>query len=207
MNDIIVKNWDNDEVEKFQLNMNIFGLELRKDILHKVVQWQLSKARLGCHKTKQRNEVAGSTRKIYRQKGTGQARHGSIKAPIFVGGGTVFGPVVRSHEYNLNKKVRQLGLKIALSYKYANNSIIVIDSLKLDSYKTAKFKEKINKLGLESALLIDSELDQNLICAAANIPNVDVLPVIGLNVYDILNHKILIISKDALSGIDTRLVC
>ena len=104
MIDAVLKNWENEEVDKFTLNPKTFGLDIRKDILHRVVHWQLSKARSGCHKTKQRNEVSGSTRKIYKQKGTGQARHGSIKAPIFVGGGTTFGPINHSHEYQLNKK-------------------------------------------------------------------------------------------------------
>lgn len=207
MAEIIIRNWKDDEVGKLQLNSDIFGVSIREDILHRVVQWQLSKARLGCHKVKQRNEVNGSTRKIYRQKGTGQARHGSIKAPIFVGGGTVFGPVVRSHEYSLNKKVRKMGLKIALSAKASTNCILVIDSLKLESHKTCDFKKAINAFNNKSILIVDSIIDKNLNHASANIVGIDTLPVNGLNVYDILKHELLIISESALSDIEKRLAC
>ncbi len=202
-----VKNWENKEVGKVSLNEEIFGQEERRDILDRVVQWQLSKARSGCHKAKQRNEVSGSTRKIYRQKGTGQARHGSVKAPIFIGGGIVFGPVVRSHGYKLNKKIRALGLKVALSTKLNKNSLIVLDNLKVESYKTQQLQKKLNTLGLKSALLVDTELDQNLVNSSANIINIDVLPVAGLNVYDILRRDVLVVSKDALSAIEKRLEC
>jgi large subunit ribosomal protein L4 len=207
MVEAVIKNWEDKEVGKLKLSEEVFAQEVREDILHRVVAWQLSKARSGCHKAKQRNEVSGSTRKIYRQKGTGQARHGSIKAPIFIGGGITFGPVVRSHGYSLNKKVRSLGLKVALSLKCQEKSIIVLDSIKLDSYKTANLQKKLDKLGITSGLIVDSELDQNLVSSSANIPNVDVLPLIGLNVYDILRHQTLVISKDAIDAIEKRLTC
>lgn len=207
MVEAVIKNWENKEVGKLKLSEEVFGQEAREDIMHRVVQWQLSKRRLGCHKTKERNEVSGSTRKIYRQKGTGQARHGSIKAPIFIGGGITFGPVVRSHEYSLNKKVRTLGLKVALSLKCRENSIIVLDTLKLDSYKTASLNEKLGSLSVSSVLIVDVELDQNLVNSSANIPNVDVIPLVGLNVYDILRHRNLVISKEAIDAIEKRLAC
>ncbi len=207
MVEAVIKNWEDKEVGKLKLSEEVFGQAAREDILHRVVTWQMSKARSGCHKTKERNEVSGSTRKIYRQKGTGQARHGSIKAPIFIGGGITFGPVVRSHGYSLNKKVRTLALKVALSLKFREKSIIVLDSAKFDSYKTASLKEKLNKFGLKSVLIVDSELDQNLVNSSANIPGVDVLPLVGLNVYDILRHQTLVISKDAIDAIEKRLAC
>ncbi|MDF3047863.1 MAG: ribosomal protein [Candidatus Midichloriaceae bacterium] len=207
MVETVIKNWDNKEVSKLKLSEEVFAQDIREDILHRVVQWQLSKARSGTHKTKQRNEVSGSTRKIYRQKGTGQARHGSIKAPIFVGGGTTFGPVVRSHEYSLNKKIRILGLKVALSLKCLENSIIVLDSAKLDSYKTSGLSGKLKGLNASSALIVDVELDQNLVNSSANIPYVDVIPLGGLNVYDILRHQTLLISKEAVDAIEKRFAC
>lgn len=207
MVEAVLKNWENKEVGKVKLSADIFSQENRSDILHRVVQWQLAKRRLGCHQTKERNEVSGSTRKIYRQKGTGQARHGSIKAPIFIGGGITFGPHVRSHGYSLNKKVRTLGLKVALSLKCSEKSIIFLDSVKLDSYKTSGLEEKLKGFGVKSALIIDGELDQNLVSAAGNIVNIDVLPVAGLNVYDILRHQTIIVSKEAVDAIEKRLAC
>ena len=207
MVEAVLKNWENKEVGKLKLSADVFSQENRSDILHRVVQWQLAKRRLGCHKTKERNEVSGSTRKIYRQKGTGGARHGSIKAPIFVGGGTAFGPQVRDHSHSLNKKIRLLGLKVALSLKCAQKSVIFLDSAKLDSYKTSALQGKLNDLGVKSALIVDADLDQNLISAAGNIHNIDVLPVVGLNVYDILKHETVIVTKEAVEAIEKRLAC
>ena len=203
--ELAVRNLDSKEVGKVVLNQDIFGLEIQTDILYRVVHWQLAKRRSGCHKTKQRAEVSYSTRKIYRQKGTGQARHGSRKAPIFIGGGIVFGPVVRSHEYNLNKKVRKLGLKNALSLKFREESIIVLENARLEASKTAEFAQKIKNFDAKSALIVDSEVDNNLRLSSANIHNVNILPVCGLNVYDILKHQKLIVSVDALQKIEERL--
>lgn len=201
-----VKNIDNKEVGTVvDLNSAIFGLEERRDILSRVVHWQLAKRRSGCHKVKERSEVEGSTRKIYKQKGTGQARHGSIRAPIFVGGGIVFGPRVRSHEYKLNKSVKELALKTALSLKLKNNSIILLDHANLESHKTTDFKGKAKAFGEKSVLLIDTTPNENLKRATANLFRFDVLPVIGLNVYDILKHETLVLTLDALKKIEERL--
>lgn len=199
-----VKNFDNKEVGAVELNDNIFCLEERQDILSRVVNWQLAKRRSGCHKTKQRSEVQGSTRKIYRQKGTGQARHGSIRAPIFRGGGIVFGPVVRSHEYKLNKNVRDLGLKTALSLKLKNNSIIILDHADIKSHKTADLSKQVGNFGEKSMLFIDVTPNDNLKRATANLYKIDVLPVIGINVLDILQHDKLILTVDALKKIEER---
>ena len=203
--ELAVRNFDSKEVGKIVLNPEIFGLEVQTDILYRVIHWQLAKSRGGCHKTKQRAEVAYSTRKIYRQKGTGQARHGSRTAPIFIGGGVVFGPVVRSYEYSLNKKIRKLGLKNALSLKFREESIIVLENAKLETNKTAEFVQKVKSFDARSALIVDSEVGINLRNSSANIHNVNVLPVCGLNVYDILKHQKLIVSLDALKKIEERL--
>ena len=199
-----VKNFDNKEVGAVELNDSIFGLEERQDILSRVVNWQLAKRRSGCHKTKQRSEVQGSTRKIYRQKGTGQARHGSIRAPIFRGGGIVFGPLVRSHEYKLNKNVRDLGLKTALSLKFKNNSIIILDHADIKSHKTADLSKQVGNFGEKSMLFIDVTPNDNLKRATANLYKIDVLPVIGINVLDILQHEKLILTVEALKKIEER---
>jgi large subunit ribosomal protein L4 len=203
--ELVVKNFDSKDVGKIILSQDIFGLEVQTDILYRVVHWQLAKRRSGCHKVKARAEVSYSTRKIYRQKGTGQARHGSRKAPIFIGGGIVFGPVVRSHEYSLNKKIRKLGLKNALSLKFREESIIVLENAKLEEIKTAEFAKKFQNFNAKSALIVDSEIDINLKNSSANIHNVNVLPVCGLNVYDILKHDKLVVSLDALKKIEERL--
>lgn len=200
-----VKNFDNKEVGAVELNEAIFGLEERQDILARVVNWQLAKRRSGCHKTKQRSEVQGSTRKIYRQKGTGQARHGSIRAPIFRGGGIVFGPLVRSHEYKLNKNVRDLGLKTALSLKVKNNSIIILDHADVKSHKTADLRKQVANFSDKSILFVDANPKDNLKRATANLFKVDVLPVVGINVLDILQHEKLVLTMDALKKIEERL--
>lgn len=205
MEKVSVINWSNEEVQKIDLNPEIFSQPIREDILHRVVNWQLSKARSGCHKSKQRNEVSGSTRKIYKQKGTGGARHGSIKAPIFVGGGVVFGPVVRSHEYKLNKKLRKLGLKVALSARQQEGVIKFLDKATLNSYKTADFKQMIDKANLQKVLIIDGEFDQNLINASSNMHCVDLLLVDGLNVLSLLKAKNILITLRGLQAINERL--
>jgi len=200
-----VKNLSNDVVGKTELSTNIFGLDVSTDVLYRVVHWQLAKRRSGCHKTKARAEVAYSTKKIYRQKGTGGARHGSKKAPIFVGGGIVFGPVVRSHEYSLNKKIRKLGLKNALSLKLREDSVIVLDNVTLEDAKTSEFAKKMKNFDVKSALIVDADVNGNLKKSAANLHNINVLPVCGLNVYDILRHQKLVVSVDALKAIEERL--
>lgn len=205
--EVVVKSFDNEDVGHVKLNDSVFAVEERKDILFRVINWQLAKRRSGCHKTKERSEIQGSTRKIYKQKGTGQARHGAITAPIFVGGGTVFGPRVRSHAHSLNKKIRNLGLRVALSLKLRENSIIVLDKANLKAAKSAELNKKLKALEIKSALIVDTSIDKNLMYSSANVMGIDVLPVVGLNVLDILQHKILVLTTDAVKKIEERLVC
>jgi len=184
----------------------VFGLYPRADILARMVQYQLAKRQAGTHKTKTYGEVQGSTKKIYRQKGTGGARHGAKRAPQFRGGGKAFGPVVRSHAIDLPKKVRRLAMRNALSAKRAEGKLIVIDDLSIAAGKTKAVAEALRKLGLKSVLFVGgAELDQNFARAAANIPNVDVLPVQGANVYDILRRDTLALSRAAVESLEARL--
>jgi len=189
-----------------ELPDDIFGIEeIRADILQRVVTWQLAKRRAGNHKIKTRNEVARTGKKMYRQKGTGGARHGDRKAAQFVGGAKVFGPVVRSHEVALPKKVRALGLKHALSSKAKAGTLVVMDSIALDSAKTQALQASFDKIGLSNALVIAGpEVDGNLKLAVRNIPNVDVLPSAGLNVYDILRRDTLVLTRAAIDAIAAR---
>ena len=197
---------DNKAAGNIELDESVFGLELRRDILAQLVRWQLAKRRAGTHKTKTISEVRGTTRKPWRQKGTGRARAGTLRSPIFRGGGVTFGPVVRNHEHHLNKKVRKLGLKTALSSKLAEGRLIVLDAAKLDQPKTADLAERLAKLGWSSVLIIDGpEIDPNLARAAANIPEVDLLPEQGANVYDILRRDTLVLTRDAVQHLEARL--
>lgn len=196
---------DNKAAGEIDLNDAIFGLEVRKDILHRVVRWQLAKAQSGTHKTKERNEVSFTTAKMYKQKGTGQARHGAKSAPNFRKGGTVFGPRVRSHAHDLTKKFRKLGLKVALSAKAAEQNIFVIDSV-AGVAKTKDMVAKLQALGFTKPLFIDgAAVDAGFLKAINNIPHVDALPSIGANVYDILKHKELVLTKDAVAALEARL--
>src|SRR5215471_191051 len=174
-----------------ELSDEIFGIaEIRPDILQRVVTWQLAKRRSGNHKIQVRNEVSRTGKKMYKQKGTGGARHGSRRAAQFVGGAKAHGPVVRSHAIDLPKKVRALGLKHALSSKAKDGGIIVLDKATVKDAKTNGLAKQFGKLGLENALIIDgAEIEANFRTAARNIPNIDVLPVQGINVYDILRRK------------------
>jgi large subunit ribosomal protein L4 len=188
-----------------QLSDAIFGLEPRKDIIQRCVNWQLAKRQAGTHKTQGRADVWRTGKKMYKQKGTGRARHHSARAPQFRGGGKAHGPVVRSHEHELPKKVRALGLKHALSAKAKAANIIVVDELKLAEGKTKVLTANLAKLGLTNALVIGgAEVDQNFSRAAANIPNIDVLPVQGINVYDILRRGTLVLSKAAVEALEER---
>ncbi len=187
------------------LSDEIFGLEPRDDILQRVVRWQLAKKQQGTHKAKGRAEIARTGAKMYKQKGTGRARHHSARAPQFRGGGKAHGPVVRSHEHDLPKKVRALGLKHALSAKARASSIIVVDDLAIKDAKTKAVVESFAKLGLTNALLIGgAEIDQGFSRAARNIPNIDVLPIQGINVYDILRRGTLVLSKAAVEALEER---
>ena len=190
---------------KVTLADEIFGLEPREDILQRVVRWQLAKRQQGTHQTKGRADIARTGAKMYRQKGTGRARHSSARAPQFRGGGKAHGPVSRSHAIDLPKKVRALGLKHALSAKAKASALIVIDDLVVNEIKTRALVDSFAKLGLTNVLMIGgAEIDQNFRRAAANIPNVDVLPIQGINVYDILRRGTLVLSKSAIEALEER---
>ena len=188
-----------------ELSDEIFGLEPRADLIHRMILWQLAKRQAGTHKTKTRAEIARTGKKIYRQKGTGGARHGSARAPIFRGGGRAMGPVVRSHAHDLPKKVRALALKHALSAKVKAGGLIIVDDVKLAEPKTKVLAERFGKLGVANALIIGgAQVEENFARAARNIPNVDVLPVQGINVYDILRRDTLVLSKAAVDALEAR---
>jgi large subunit ribosomal protein L4 len=188
-----------------QLSDAIFGLEPRPDILQRCVTWQLAKRRAGTHKVKGRAEIWRTGKKMYRQKGTGSARHGSARVNLFRGGGRSFGPVVRSHEIGLPKKVRALALRHALSAKAKDGGIIVVDKATVEGGKTKALAANFEKLGLKNVLIIDgAAVDTGFAHAARNIPNVDVLPVQGINVYDILRRHHLVLTKAALEALEAR---
>jgi large subunit ribosomal protein L4 len=187
------------------LDKALFGIEPRADILQRMVNYQLAKRQAGTHKTKPRGEITGTTKKFGRQKGGGGARHGNRKSNIFIGGGKAHGPVVRSHAIDLPKKVRALALKMALSSKQADESIVVLADAKSKDGKTAGLKKQLSKLGIDNALVIDgAEVDGNFARAARNIAHVDVLPAQGINVYDILRRDKLVLTKAALDSLKER---
>jgi large subunit ribosomal protein L4 len=197
---------ENKAAGELELNDTIFGLTPRKDILQRVVEWQRAKARAGTHKTKTRAEVSGTGKKPFKQKGTGGARQGTTRGPHQEGGGRAHGPVVRSHEYSLNKKVRTLGLKHALSSKAAEGKLFVVDSLALKDAKTKSVVSKFASMGLTKPLFITgAEVDASFAKAINNLIGHDVLPTQGANVYDILRHKELVLSKDAVAALEERL--
>lgn len=191
---------------QIELSDAVFGIEeIRPDILARCVTWQLAKRRAGTHKVQTRNENSRTGKKMYKQKGTGGARHGSRRAPQFVGGSRAFGPVVRSHAIDLPKKVRALALRHALSSKVKAGSLIVLDAVALEAPKTAALRAQLAKLGLTNALVIAGpEVDGNFKLAARNIPAIDVLPNAGLNVYDVLRRDTLVLTKDAVAAIEAR---
>lgn len=201
---VAVVTLENKAAGELELADAIFGLTPRGDILQRVVEWQRAKARAGTHKTKDRAEVSGPGKKPFKQKGTGSARQGTLRAPHHEGGGRAFGPVVRSHAYSLPKKVRALGLKHALSAKQAEGKLVVVDSLK--GSKTKELSAQLKKLGLVKPLFISGEkVDAGFAKAINNLIGVDALPVAGANVYDILRHKELVLSKDAVAALEARL--
>ncbi len=201
-----VTNLDAGSAGDIELSDEIFGLtEIRSDILQRMVTWQLAKRRAGTHKIKTRNEVARTGKKMYKQKGTGGARHGSRKAAQFVGGAKVFGPINRSHAFDLPKKVRALALRHALSAKARSGSIVILDSAVVSEPKTSALAARFEKMGLKNALFIAGpEVDVNLKLAARNIPMIDVLPDAGLNVYDVLRRDTLVLTRDAVAAIEAR---
>ncbi len=187
-----------------ELPDEFFAAKPRADIMARVVHWQLAKRRSGNHKIKGMGEVSGTTKKPYRQKGTGNARQGSLRAPQFRTGGVVHGPVVRSHEYSLNKKVRRLGLICALSQKAAQGKLVVLDAAS-GVAKTAELAKKLKVLGWSSALIVDREVDGDFLMASRNLHKIDILPTVGANVYDILNHDVLAITVAGIEGLKARL--
>ncbi len=203
---IDVINFDGKSVGKIDLADQIFGIEPRADILHRVVTWQRAKSRAGTHAVKTVSDVAGSGKKAFKQKKTGNARQGERYNVHMRGGGVVHGPVVRDHSIDLPKKIRALGLKMALSSKVKDGNLIVIDSEKLASAKTGTFAKQLKQLDLNSVLFVGADdLDENFRKSAANIANVDALPTIGLNVLDILKHDKLVLTADAVKAVEARL--
>ena len=201
-----VHNLDNQEVGDIELADDVFAAPVRRDILARVVNWQLAKRRAGTHKTKGISDISGTTRKPYKQKGTGRARQGSLRSPQFRGGAVIFGPVVRSHEFGLQKKVRRLGLKAALSAKQAEGRLIVIEAARVEEAKTKALRARFDALGWESVLIIDgAAVDAGFARAARNLPKVDVLPQQGANVYDILRRDTLVLTRGAMEHLVERL--
>lgn len=193
------------EAGTVELAEAVFGLEPRTDILHRMVRYQLAKRQAGTHQAQERSTINRTTKKLFKQKGTGNARHGSAKAPQFRGGGRAFGPIARSHAHDLPKKVRQLALKHALSVKAKDSQIVVLDKAEIDSPKTKALLDTFVKLGLSNALIIGgAELQDNFVLASRAIPNVDVLPVQGINVYDILRREKLVLTTAALEALSQR---
>ena len=203
--DMKITTLDGKEAGSAKLSDEIFGLEPRTDLIQRCVNWQLAKRQRGTHKTKGRAEIWRTGKKIYRQKGTGGARHGSARVPQFRGGGRAFGPVVRSHAHDLPKKVRVLALRHALSAKAKDGAIVIVDKASVKDAKTKALAKQFGKLGWENVLIIDgAEVEANFANAARNVPNVDVLPVQGINVYDILRRKTLVLTKAALDALEAR---
>ena len=192
--------------KEIELNEKVFGIDPRTDVIARVIRWQLAKRRLGNHSIKTRSDVKMTTAKMYKQKGTGKARHGSGSVSQFRGGGMAHGPIVHSHSHKLNKKVKQLGLKSALSDKVKLGKLIILEDSKCDG-KSSTLKKKLDAMGLKNILVVSGkDIDQNFIRAANNIMNVDILPHQGLNVYDIVKRDNLIIIDDALKFVEERLL-
>ena len=198
-------NLSNKPGKDIELNEKVFGVDPRADVMARVVRWQLAKRRLGNHSVKTRSEVKMTTAKMYKQKGTGKARHGSGAVSQFRGGGMAHGPVVHSHSHSLNKKIKLLGLKSALSDKYKLGKLIVLEGSKCDG-KSSSLKKNLDVMGVQNALVISGKnIDQNFIRAASNIMNIDVLSYEGLNVYDIVRKENLVIIDDAIKFVEERL--
>ncbi|MBL9029282.1 MAG: 50S ribosomal protein L4 [Caedimonas sp.] len=201
-----IRSLENKKVGDIDLSTEVFGLPKRVDVLARMVNWQLAKRRAGTHQTRGISLVSGTTRKPWKQKGTGRARQGSLRSPQFRGGAIIFGPVVRDHTIGLQKKVRKLALKIALSSKLAEGKLIVVDSLASKEMKTRLIVPRLKKLGFENALFIDgSQVDINFALAVRNLPYIDVLPQQGINVYDILRRDTLVLTKAAVESLEQRL--
>ena len=201
-----VRDWDNRETGSIELSDGVFGGDVRRDLLTRVVNWQRAKKRGGNHKVKERSEIARSKSKIYRQKGTGRARHGAATANVFRGGGVVHGPRVRSHAHKLPKKVRAAGLRAALASKTQAGKLVVVEDLALESGRTRDLAKRLREMEVGSALVVGGEtVDENFRRAAANIVGIDVLPRIGANVYDILRRDMLVLTREAAAHLEERL--
>ena len=200
-----VLNSKGEKVSQVELSDEIYNVPVKPSVLHEVVTMQLASRRAGTASVKRRGDVTGSTKKLFRQKGTGRARRGNIKSPLLRGGGVVFGPSPKSYAYKVPKKVRRLALKMALSSKLQENELTVVDQLELDRIKTKAFADVIRSLDKENVLLVTEAADEKLILSSRNIPNVKVIMVEGLNVYDILEYKDVILLESALKAIEGRL--
>lgn len=196
---------DAEGTTEIDLNDSIFGLEPRADLLQRVVVWQLAKRRAGTHKVLTRGEINRTKKKLYKQKGTGQARHGARSAPLFVGGAKAMGPVQHSHAFDLPKKVRALGLKHALSAKAKDGSLVVIESATAAAVKTRDLAQRLDRIGAKNVLIVDGEFEGNFALSARNLAGVHLLPTAGLNVYDILNRDKLVLTTAAVRAIEERL--
>jgi large subunit ribosomal protein L4 len=204
--EVAVTTLDRGEAGTIELSPAVFGQPLRSDVLHQVVRWQLANRRQGTHKAKTRGEVKATTRKMYKQKGTGRARHGAASAPQFRGGGKAFGPHPRDHAQSLPKKVRRLGLKVALSSKLADGKLVILDQAALAEPKTKQLAARLDQLGWSSVLLIDGpEVDRNFELAARNLAGLQLLPPAGANVYDILRRDVLVLTRAAVRQLEERL--
>ena len=202
MANVSVYNMEGKEVGKMELNDAVFGVEINEHLVHMAVVQMLANKRQGTQKAKTRSEVSGGGRKPWRQKGTGHARQGSTRAPQWKGGGVVFAPVPRDYSFKLNKKEKRAALKSVLTSRVQENKLIVLDELKLDEIKTKKFKEVMDNLKVEKAMVVIGEQDQNIICSARNLPKVSTAVAENINVYDILKGDTLVITKDAVAKIE-----
>lgn len=200
-----VLNLDNKSAGDVELSDAIFGLEPRQDLIQRVVVWQLAKRRSGQHKVLTRGEINRTKKKMYKQKGTGQARHGARSAPLYVGGAKAMGPVNHSHEFDLPKKVRALGLKHALSSKAKDGAIVVIEEAAAKEVGTGDLAKRFGKMGVQNALVVDGEFEKNFRLSARNLNHVDCVPAKGLNVYDIMRREKLVLTKNAVKAIEERL--
>lgn len=202
---IKVSSIENKVTKDINLDKRIFGQEIKPEVIHRMIKYQLAKKQSGNHKTKSISEISGTTKKPFKQKGTGSARQGSRRSPHMRGGSAMFGPKVRSHAHKLPKKIRNLALKMALSQKLKEGKLIIFTNLGIKSNKTSLLKNKFEKLKIESALFIGGDkVDSNFVFASRNIPNIDVLPSCGINVYSIVRRDQLVLTEEAVSFINKR---
>jgi len=200
-----IVNFEDKRLRDIDLDKSIFGLESKDEIIHRMIRYQLAKKRSGNHKTKGISEISGSTKKPFKQKGTGSARQGSRRSPQMRGGSVIFGPLVRSHAHKMPKKVRSLALKMALSIKFKSGKLKVLNDFKINKPKTSLLISKLSGLKINSALFVDGkEVEKNFYFAVKNVPNVDLLPAAGINVYDIVKRDHLVLSEDALKSLEER---